>query len=100
GAAQHNLKGIDVRFPLGVLATVTGVSGSGKSKLVNEFLYRAVANRLHRTKLRAGTHKRIKGVDKIDKIINIDQSPIGRTPRSNPPTHTGALRHTRGPRSP
>ena len=95
GAAQHNLKGIDVKFPLGVLTTVTGVSGSGKSTLVNEILYRAVANRLHRAKLRAGTHKRIKGVDKIDKIINIDQSPIGRTPRSNPATYTGVFDHIR-----
>jgi len=95
GAAQHNLKGIDVKFPLGVLTTVTGVSGSGKSTLVNEILYRAVANRLHRAKLRAGTHKRIKGVEKIDKIINIDQSPIGRTPRSNPATYTGVFDHIR-----
>jgi excinuclease ABC subunit A len=95
GASQHNLKGIDVEFPLGVFCCVTGVSGSGKSTLVNEILFRAVANRLHRAKLRPGAHKKIKGADKIDKIINIDQSPIGRTPRSNPATYTGVFDHIR-----
>ena len=95
GAEQHNLKQIDVQFPLGVFATVTGVSGSGKSTLVNEILYRAVANRLHRAKLRPGKHRKVKGTDKIDKIINIDQSPIGRTPRSNPATYTGVFDHIR-----
>jgi excinuclease ABC subunit A len=95
GASQHNLKGIDVDFPLGVFCCVTGVSGSGKSTLVNEILFRAVANRLHRAKLRPGAHKKVKDADKIDKIINIDQSPIGRTPRSNPATYTGVFDHIR-----
>jgi len=89
GAKQHNLKGVNVGFPVGVMCSVTGVSGSGKSTLVNEILYRSVANRLHRARLRPGTHDGIDGIDQIDKIINIDQSPIGRTPRSNPATYTG-----------
>jgi excinuclease ABC subunit A len=89
GAAQHNLKKIDVKIPLGVLCCVTGVSGSGKSTLVNEVLYKAVANRLHRTRQRAGTHRRIGGLEQLDKIIYVDQSPIGRTPRSNPATYIG-----------
>jgi excinuclease ABC subunit A len=95
GASQHNLKTIDVAFPLGVFTCITGVSGSGKSTLVNEILFRAVANRLHRAKLRPGAHKKIKGANRIDKIINIDQSPIGRTPRSNPATYTGVFDHIR-----
>ena len=95
GAAQHNLKRVDVGIPLGVLCCVTGVSGSGKSTLVNEILYRALANRLHRARMRPGTHERIDGVDQVDKIINIDQSPIGRTPRSNPATYTGVFDHIR-----
>jgi excinuclease ABC subunit A len=95
GARQHNLKGIDVAVPLGVFCCVTGVSGSGKSTLVNEILYRAVANRLHRARLRPGTHDRIDGLQHVDKIINIDQSPIGRTPRSNPATYTGVFDHIR-----
>ena len=95
GARQHNLKGIDVSFPLGVFCCVTGVSGSGKSTLVNEILYRAVANRLHRARLRPGSHDRIDGLDQIDKIISIDQSPIGRTPRSNAATYTGVFDHIR-----
>ena len=91
GARQHNLDAIDVEIPLGVLTCVTGVSGSGKSTLVNETLYPAIANRLHRAKLRPGPHDGIDGMEKIDKIINIDQSPIGRTPRSNPATYTGVF---------
>jgi excinuclease ABC subunit A len=95
GASQHNLQDIDVEVPLGVFCCVTGVSGSGKSTLVNEILYRAVANRLHRARLRPGAHDRIEGLDQVDKIINIDQSPIGRTPRSNPATYTGVFDHIR-----
>ncbi|MDX6615486.1 MAG: excinuclease subunit, partial [Solirubrobacterales bacterium] len=95
GAKQHNLKDIDVAFPLGVFCAVTGVSGSGKSTLVNQILYPAVANRLHQTRLRPGEHKRIDGIEQVDKIINIDQSPIGRTPRSNPATYTGIFDHIR-----
>ncbi len=95
GASQHNLRDIDVKVPLGVFCTVTGVSGSGKSTLVNEVLFKAVANRLHRAKQRPGSHRRIKGLDQIDKIINIDQSPIGRTPRSNPATYIGLFDHIR-----
>ncbi|NLT07675.1 MAG: excinuclease ABC subunit UvrA [Solirubrobacterales bacterium] len=89
GASQHNLRDVDVEVPLGVLCCVTGVSGSGKSSLVNEVLHKAVSNRLHRTKQRPGAHRSISGLDAVDKIINIDQSPIGRTPRSNPATYTG-----------
>ena len=89
GASEHNLRRIDVKIPLGVLCCVTGVSGSGKSTLVNEVLYKAVANRLHRTRQRAGAHRRITGLEQLDKIISVDQSPIGRTPRSNPATYIG-----------
>jgi len=95
GARQHNLKGIDVAIPLGVFCCVTGVSGSGKSTLVNETLHHAVANRLHQAKLRPGAHDGVDGLSQIDKIINIDQSPIGRTPRSNPATYTGVFDHIR-----
>ncbi len=95
GARQHNLKKIDVPIPLGVFCCVTGVSGSGKSTLINETLYPSVANRLHQAKLRPGAHDRIEGLDEIDKIINIDQSPIGRTPRSNPATYTNVFDHIR-----
>jgi excinuclease ABC subunit A len=89
GAAENNLRGIDVKVPLGVLCSVTGVSGSGKSTLVNEVLLKSVANHLHRTRVRAGAHKKITGLDQLDKIISVDQSPIGRTPRSNPATYIG-----------
>src|SRR6201999_163646 len=92
---EHNLKGVDVAIPLGVFCCVTGVSGSGKSTLVNETLYPSVANRLHQAKLRPGAHDGIDGLSQIDKIINIDQSPIGRTPRSNPATYTGVFDHIR-----
>jgi excinuclease ABC subunit A len=94
-ASQHNLKGIDVAVPLGVFCCVTGVSGSGKSTLINETLHHAVANRLHQAKLRPGAHDGVDGLSQIDKIINIDQSPIGRTPRSNPATYTGVFDHIR-----
>jgi len=95
GAREHNLKNVDVTIPLGVFCCVTGVSGSGKSTLVNETLYHAVANRLHQAKQRAGAHDGIDGLSQIDKIISIDQSPIGRTPRSNPATYTGVFDHIR-----
>ncbi|MDP6574450.1 MAG: excinuclease ABC subunit UvrA [Rhodospirillales bacterium] len=91
GASANNLDGIDVEFPLATFICVTGVSGGGKSTLVVETLYRAVARRLHGARLHAGVHKRIDGIELIDKVVDIDQSPIGRTPRSNPATYTGAF---------
>ncbi|MBR1822221.1 MAG: excinuclease ABC subunit UvrA, partial [Clostridia bacterium] len=89
GARANNLKGIDARFPLGVITCVTGVSGSGKSSLVNEILFKSLSRTLNRSRQRAGTHEGIDGVEQLNKIIAIDQSPIGRTPRSNPATYTG-----------
>jgi len=89
GARENNLRNVDVEFPLGTLTCVTGVSGSGKSSLVNEILYKKLGADLNRTKTRAGKHDRIEGEEFLDKVINIDQSPIGRTPRSNPATYTG-----------
>ncbi|NLK09146.1 MAG: excinuclease ABC subunit UvrA [Firmicutes bacterium] len=91
GAGEHNLKSIDVQIPLGIFIGVTGVSGSGKSTLVNEILYKSLASQLHRAGVKAGRHTDILGVDHLEKVINIDQSPIGRTPRSNPATYTGAF---------
>ncbi len=91
GACENNLKGIDVDIPLGVFTCVTGVSGSGKSSLINEILYKRLARDLNRAQTVPGKHKNIKGIKKIDKVINIDQSPIGRTPKSNPATYTGVF---------
>ena len=91
GAQENNLKNIDVDFPLGVMTVVTGVSGSGKSSLVNEILYKHLAKKLNRARTIPGKHKGIKGVEQLDKVIAIDQSPIGRTPRSNPATYTGVF---------
>ncbi len=91
GAAENNLKNIDVAFPLGVMTCVTGVSGSGKSSLVNEILYKALAKKLNRARTIPGKHRCIEGAEQLDKIIDIDQSPIGRTPRSNPATYTGVF---------
>lgn len=95
GAAENNLKGIDVKIPLGKMVCVTGVSGSGKSSLINEILYKAVAAEMYRSKEKPGKHKRINGLHNIDKIIDINQTPIGRTPRSNPATYTGVFTHIR-----
>lgn len=91
GAAENNLKNIDVDFPLGKFICVTGVSGSGKSSLVNEILYKSMANKVNRSRVRTGKHKEIIGFESIDKVVDIDQSPIGRTPRSNPATYTGVF---------
>ncbi len=91
GACENNLKNINVKFPLGKFISVTGVSGSGKSTLVNEILYKGLARKLNKSRVRPGNHKEIKGIENVDKVINIDQSPIGRTPRSNPATYTGVF---------
>ena len=91
GACENNLKNIDVRIPLGVMTCVTGVSGSGKSTLINEILYKALARELNRASIKPGKHDTILGIEHLDKVVNIDQSPIGRTPRSNPATYTGVF---------
>ena len=93
GAAENNLKNIDVKIPLGIMTCITGVSGSGKSSLINEILYKRLARDLNRARVIPGKHKDILGTDQLDKVINIDQSPIGRTPRSNPATYTGVFDH-------
>lgn len=95
GARENNLKNIDVKIPLSVFTCVTGVSGSGKSSLINEILYKAASNQANRSRLKPGVYKAISGLEKIDKVIDIDQSPIGRTPRSNPATYTGVFDHIR-----
>lgn len=95
GANENNLKDLDVSFPLGKFVVVTGVSGSGKSTLVNDILYKGIASHLYRTRLKPGKHNEIKGLENVDKVIDIDQSPIGRTPRSNPATYTGVFDHIR-----
>ena len=95
GARENNLKNIDVKIPLSVFTCVTGVSGSGKSSLINEILYKAASNQANRSRLKPGVYKEISGLEKIDKVIDIDQSPLGRTPRSNPATYTGVFDHIR-----
>jgi excinuclease ABC subunit A len=95
GAREHNLRDIDVSFPLGLFVSVTGVSGSGKSTLVNDILYTSLAKQIYNARAIPGRHKRINGVDQVDKVIHVDQSPIGRTPRSNPATYTGVFDHIR-----
>ncbi|HUA27560.1 MAG TPA: excinuclease ABC subunit UvrA [Streptosporangiaceae bacterium] len=95
GATEHNLRGVDVAFPLGCFIAVTGVSGSGKSTLVNDILYSALAKELHGARIVAGKHTRVTGMQHLDKVVHVDQGPIGRTPRSNPATYTGVFDHVR-----
>jgi excinuclease ABC subunit A len=95
GAREHNLKNIDVELPLGCMVAITGVSGSGKSTLINDILLRSMMQKIYKSKVVPGRHKKIEGVDQVDKVISIDQSPIGRTPRSNPATYTGVFDHIR-----
>ncbi|MEE1038585.1 MAG: excinuclease ABC subunit UvrA [Eubacterium sp.] len=95
GASQNNLKDVNVKIPLGKLTCVTGVSGSGKSSLINEILYKELANRLNRAKLKSGQHEDIIGIEQLDKVVDVNQEPIGRTPRSNPATYTGVFTHIR-----
>ena len=91
GAKENNLKNVECQFPLGMFVAVTGVSGSGKSTIINEILYKTLAQKLNQAKAKPGAHKEIKGIEHLDKVIDIDQSPIGRTPRSNPATYTGVF---------
>jgi excinuclease ABC subunit A len=95
GATENNLQGIDVEFPLGIFTAITGVSGSGKSTLIEEILWKTLANRVNRARVVPGRHKKVEGIEYIDKVIDIDQSPIGRTPRSNPATYTKLFDHIR-----